>query len=357
MTAPFPLIDISGAPFERGVQYGRQAKERIARSVALYGGRLQRLGLSPARIADLVQVYLPHMQAFGEHYVAEMEGIAKGAGLLLSDIVLVNARTEIVALARKSEQPKDGCTGVIILPSHAATGRLIHAQNWDWLAACADTGIVLRIRRDDGPDILTFTEAGGLARSGLNGAGLAITANYLESNRDYQQQGVPLPLIRRKVLEQSHLALAIEAIVRTPKACSNNMMLSDAKGFAVDFECAPDEVFPIHAENGRLVHANHWQSAVALTKLKDTGLADVPDSLYRDRRVMELLGQNPSVKNVKQALFDDFGTPYAVCRPPITESDGNLGATVAMIVMEPGARVMEVCPMPALDRTFTRYSL
>lgn len=357
MTAPFPLVDISGAPFERGVQYGQQAKQRIAASVALYGGRLRRLGLTPSRIAELVNIYLPHMRAFGDHYVEEMEGMARGAGLTLPDIVLVNARTEIVALARKSEQPKDGCTGVIVLPSHAASGRLIHAQNWDWLAACADTAIVLRIRRDDGPDILTFTEAGGLARSGLNGAGLAITANYLESDRDYQQQGVPLPLIRRKVLEQSHLAPAIEAIVRTPKACSNNMMLSDAKGFAVDFECAPDEVFPIHAKNGRLVHANHWQSAVALTKLKDTGLAEVPDSLYRDRRVIDLLGDNPSVDNVKQALFDDFGTPYAVCRPPIAESDGNLGATVAMIVMEPGERTMEICPMPALGRAFTRYSL
>lgn len=357
MTAPFPLVEISGGPFERGEQYGRQAKDRIEKSVTLYSGRLQRLGLTPARIADLVQIYLPHMRAFGEHYVTEMEGMAKGAGLTLSDIVLVNARTEIVALARKSEQPKDGCTGVVILPSHSATGQLIHAQNWDWLAACAETAIVLRIRRDDGPDILTFTEAGGLARSGFNGAGLAITANYLESDRDYSQQGVPLPLIRRRVLEQTHLALAIEAIVRTPKACSNNMMLSDAKGFAVDFECAPDEVFPIHAENGRLVHANHWQSPVALSKLKDTGLADVPDSLYRDRRVVALLDQRPTANNVKQALFDDFGTPYAVCRPPIAESDGNLGATVAMIVMEPGARTMEICPMPAQGRSFTRYSL
>jgi isopenicillin-N N-acyltransferase-like protein len=251
----------------------------------------------------------------------------------------------------------DGCTGVVILPTHAADGALIHAQNWDWLAACAETGVVLRIRRDDGPDILTFTEAGGLARSGLNAAGLAITANYLESDRDYRQAGVPLPLIRRRVLEQQHLALAIEAIAATPKACSNNMILSDARGFTVDFECAPDEVFPLHAEKGRIVHANHWQSTVALSKLRDTGLASVPDSLYRDRRVMELLPDRPDTEDVKRALFDDFGAPYAVCRPPIDEGDGNLGATVAMIVMVPARGVMEICAMPALSRSFVRYSL
>jgi hypothetical protein len=355
--APFPLIEIAGTPFARGERYGQQARDRILRSVALYRGRLERLGLSAARVSDLIRQTLPEMRRFGAHYVAEMEGIAKGSGLVLDDIVLVNARTEIVALAKRQERPVDGCTGVVILPSHAAHGALIHAQNWDWLAACAETGVVLRIRRDDGPDILTFTEAGGLARSGLNAAGLAITANYLESDRDFRRAGVPLPLIRRRVLEQQHLALAIEAIVATPKACSNNMILSDARGFAVDFECAPDEVFPIHAAKGRIVHANHWQSAVALSKLKDTGLAAVPDSLYRDLRVMELLPDRPDTEDVKRALFDDFGTPYAVCRPPIDEGDGNLGATVAMIVMVPARGVMEICAMPALSRSFTRYSL
>ena len=76
---------------------------------------------------------------------------------------------------------------------------MIHAQNWDWKAECAETAVVLRIRRDDGPDILTFTEAGGLARSSLNAAGVAITANYLESDCDRQEMGVPLVFLRRKV--------------------------------------------------------------------------------------------------------------------------------------------------------------
>ena len=55
----------------------------------------------------------------------------------------------------------DACTGVVALPSATRDGRLIHAQNWDWKAECAETAVVLKIHRDDGPDILTFTEAGG----------------------------------------------------------------------------------------------------------------------------------------------------------------------------------------------------
>ena len=77
-----------------------------------------------------------------------------------------------------------------------ADGVLLHGQNWDWRAECAETGVVLRIRREDGPDILTFTEAGGLARSGLDSAGIGLTANALECDRDYQRgAGVPLPFM------------------------------------------------------------------------------------------------------------------------------------------------------------------
>ena len=254
----------------------------------------------------------------------------------------------------------DGCTGLVALPGATAGKRLIHAQNWDWKAECAETAIVLLVRRDDGPDILTFTEAGGLARSGLNSAGIAITANYLESDRDYRAIGVPLALIRRKALLQQHLALAMQTVYAAPKSASNNMIVSHAGGIAIDFECAPDETFQVHADRGLIVHANHWQSPVALSKLRDTGIQNTPDSLYRDLRVRELLSPNLgalTTGHVKAALFDDFASPWSVCRPPRLNTGNNLSATVAMIVMQPDAGTMDVAMLPALDRRFTRYAL
>jgi isopenicillin-N N-acyltransferase-like protein len=355
--SPFPLIMIDGAPLARGRQYGEEARERIVKSIEIYRRRLASLGLADAR--GLIARFIPEIERFGSHYVEEMRGIAEGAAVPLDDIVLINARTEIVALAQLQERGADGCTGVIVLPERSAEGRLIHAQNWDWLAECADTAIVLRIHRNDGPDILTFTEAGGLARSGFNSAGVAITANYLESDRDYRQSGIPLPLIRRKALEQEHLALAIKAVATTPKACSNNMMLSGLNGFAIDFECEPDECFPLYPDGDLIVHANHWLSPVALGKLKDKGIADVPESFYRDWRVRRLLDAKSKIalEDVKSALFDDFGSPFAVCRPPFDPQSGSLSATVAMIVMEPSSGIMDVAPMPAHNRQFTRYRL
>ena len=362
---PFPLIEVAGPPRERGRQYGRAAADRIRLGVEHYTAQLGATAFPWPAVRELVHRYLPTIEAFEPAYVEEMRGIAEGAGLEFESIVLLNARTEVLKSAQRQqaaavEPERDGCTGVVVLPEASQGGTLIHAQNWDWKVECAETAVVLRILRDDGPDLLTFTEAGGLARSGLNAAGVAITANYLESDRDYRQVGVPLALIRRKVLESEHVALAMRAVYVTSKSAANNMIVSHAGGVAIDFECAPDETFQVLPERGLLVHANHWQSPVALAKLRDTGVANTPDSLYRDLRVHGLLAPQIGAITrdaVKAALLDDFAAPWSVCRPPRRSLGSTVTATVAMIVMEPAAGVLEAAPLPALNRRFTTYRL
>ena len=285
-TAFFPLVEIGGTPRRRGELYGEQARERIGRSVELYAGQLGGLGVDRSGVERLVGTFLPKIREWAPDLVEEMEGIAAGANIDLASVALVNARTEVLQLAHReagiADDDPDGCTGAVLLPEATAEGHVIHGQNWDWKAECAETSVVVKIARDDGPDILTFTEAGGLARCGMNAAGVAITANYLECDRDYRDLGIPLPFIRRRALETQHFAMALRVVAITPKSGSNNMMLSTAEGDAIDLECAPDEAFPVYPQDGMIVHANHWQSGVALTKLRETGLAAVPDSLYRD---------------------------------------------------------------------------
>jgi isopenicillin-N N-acyltransferase like protein len=363
---PFPFVSVSGQPYERGVQYGRAVAGRVRLSASRYGQTLRNVGYSEASQRALIRALEQAIGEFQPAYLEEMHGIAAGADVPFDDIVMINARTEVLAKARAEEtlpadaEDEDGCTGVLVLPSRSSTGQLIHAQNWDWKADCVDTGIVLRVRNEDGPDYLTFVEAGGLARSGLNAAGVSITANYLESDRDFTQMGVPLSLLRRRVLEEPVFSNALRVIATTPKSCSNNLMLGMAEGFGIDFECAPDEAFPIWPGDDQLiVHANHWVNPVARTKLRDTGCENSPDSYYRDWRVRQLLNAAPKVDRnaVKAALFDAFGTPYSVCRPPRPGTRHTMTATVAMIVMQPASGEMDVAPMPALNQIFTRYSL
>ena len=372
MVQPFPLIELEGGARARGFAYGRAAAARIHRGAKHYGEQLARMGFDDAGVEALLERLIPLMEGFDADYVEEMRAIAQGADAPFAAVALLNARTEILQLAKRAaaergaaasgpvDDDPDGCTCVVAMPGSTASGRIVHAQNWDWKAECAETGVVLHIRREEGPDVLTFTEAGGLARSGCNGAGLAVTANYLESDRDYRRLGVPLALIRRKALESAHLAHAVRAVYATPKSASNNIVLSHAGGVALNFECAPDECFLLQPEDGLIVHANHWQSPVALAKLRDTGIATVPDSVYRDIRVRQLLTPKHGrirPDDVREALFDDFETPWSVCRPPRMSLSDNLSATVAMVVIDPLDGVMEIAPLPAANRAFTTYRL
>ena len=360
--SPFPLVDLAGSPRDRGRQHGQAAPDRIKRGIAMYSESLLKNGVDWKQLEQRAEAMVPVVERFDPAYVEEMRGIAEGSGQPFAGIMLMNARTEMVAAARQQHrQVPDGCTAALALPEASADGSVLHGQNWDWRAECAETGVVLRIRRDDGPDILTFTEAGGLARSGLNSAGIGLTANALECDRDYQRgPGVPLPFIRRKVLESAYLAEAVRTIFATPKLGSNHMAVSHSGGEAFGFECAPDETFWIAPDRGLYVHANHWIADAARAKVKDTGLAETPCSIYRDKRVREQLAPKRgklTLEDFRQAFFDDYAAPWSVCRPPRPNNRGNLVATSAMILMRPGEGHLEACPMPALNRRFTRYSL
>ena len=361
------LIEIAGTPHERGRQYGVQARVEIGRGISHYAAQVRDLQLSDADLARVVAAYLPKIEGFEPAYVEEMRGIAAGAEMPFHQIVMLNARTEVLKLALNKglrdqllDVEPDGCTALVVDRAASAQGRLIHAHNWDWKMECAETSIVVRIRNDDKPDILMFAEAGALGRFGLNSVGIAITANYLESERDYREIGVPLALLRRHALEQTHFALALRSAYTTPKSGSNNVVLSHCDGLIFNLECAPDETFLVEPRDGVLVHANHWQSPVALTKLRERGVAAMPDSLYRERRLRALVEPkigSIEVADVKRALLDDWGSPWSICRPPRPSAMSNLSATVVTLVMQPALGLMEVAVLPALDPSFTSFTL
>ena len=117
---------------------------------------------------------------------------------------------------------------------------------------------------------------------------------------------------------------------------------------------------PASRVRGLNVHANHWQSAVALAKLQERGLLSMPDSLYRDRRLRALVAPKIgtlTVDDIKAALLDDWASPWSICRPPRPSAMSNLSATVITLVMQPAMGLMEIAVLPAIDPSFTSYTL
>nr|WP_256731224.1 C45 family peptidase [Sphingomonas sp. dw_22] len=362
------MVEIWGTARERGERYGAETAREIRIGVGHYLEQMKRSGLTETGLAELVEAYLPIIESFDAGHVEEMRAIAAGADVPMAHIVLLNARTELLKMAGNpvlregllAERGADGCTTIIVQPERAAEGALIHAHNWDWKATCAETCVVLRIRGEDGPDILTFTEAGGLARFGFNSAGIAITGNYLECERDYRRIGVPLALLRRKALQQSNYSEAFKAVYATPKSASNNLALSHAaSGIVHDLECAPDETFVVEPANGLLVHANHWLNGIALTKLRETGVPDSPCTFWRQQRAERLLAPQDriGIEDIRRVLLDQMGSPLAICVPPRPSAVTGMSATVASLIMRPEWGEMELAMMPALGGDYVRYTL
>lgn len=359
----FPLFDVAGSPDDVGLSYGRQTGDYIRRSIAIYQKAFARKGVSWDLARRKAREFAPLVERYHGGLMRELVAIAKGAELPLEDVVAINARTELLygqKSAASAETDTDGCTGAIAMPEATANGHAIHGQNWDWRDECADSAIVLRVVPESGPRMLIFVEAGILARCGLNSAGIGITGNFLQTDRDFGLEGVPLPFIRRRILMSEALGQAVRVVFDAPRTFSNNLMISQRDGECVDLEATPDEVFWILPENGLLVHANHFVSSGALAKVHDLGLETNTDSLYRDRRVRAHLAGRPGkldIEDFKEAFADRYGSPRAVCRSPVLGPGGKTSSTVATIIMDTTAGKLWAAKRPYETARFREYSI
>ncbi|MFW6119166.1 MAG: C45 family autoproteolytic acyltransferase/hydrolase [Planctomycetota bacterium] len=347
----------------RGRQCGELAGDRVRACCDLFRGIMAKGGWPWPKVKERAGAFASRIKSYCADYLEELDGIAEAAGVSREALILLNARNELMCERNtKTLNTCDECTSVVCLPATTVDGHLLHAQNWDYRQDCAELCIMLRVVPENGPSLLTFTIAGGLARCGLNSAGIAVTGNGLASDRDHGRTGVPLALIRRRVLESSSYADALTAVTSPAVAASNNMTVSSAEGDgdAINFECAPGEVFWLVPEDGLVVHANHFKSPAARAKLRDVGVAKSPWGLYRDRRVEALL--RPQAGHIDRqavmaALDDRFGSPHAVCRSPIARPDGSVSMTVASLVMDVTAGRMWVRMSPWNNPTTTEYAL
>ncbi len=361
----FPIFELEGSPRDIGLSYGRQAGEYVHKSVAIYRNAFAQKGVSWDTAREKAAEFAPQIGRYNPAFLQELDAIASGAELPLEDLVAINARTELLygqkpAAPKQAETDVDGCTGAIALPEVTASHHMLHGQNWDWRDECTQSAVVLRIQPAEGPKMLIFVEGGILARCGMNSAGIAITGNFLQTNNDYGLEGVPVPLIRRRILMSQSLGEAIRVVFDAPRTFSNNLMLSQKDGEAVNLEATPREVFWIMPDDGLLVHANHFISQGALAKVHDLGLETNTDSLYRDRRVrMHLAGQRGqiTVNDFKKAFADRYGAPRAVCRSPVIGPGGKTSSTVATIVMDTTAGSMFIAKRPYDQPIYREYTM
>jgi isopenicillin-N N-acyltransferase like protein len=153
------------------------------------------------------------------------------------------------------------CTSFAVDSTRCADGNTRVAQNWDWMGYQRQNVIILRVKHDAGsawPDYLTLTEAGILAKIGVNEHGLAIGLNILRANNDREQMGIPVHIFQRLALDCADVN-AVASLAKSLKfAASSNAILGDAGGRVASLEYSPSGVAVIESDQGVVAHTNHF---------------------------------------------------------------------------------------------------
>lgn len=335
----FPVITVTGAAYERGRQYGEQARDLVHQSVEAYSRVFHYYaGWDWLRATSEAEQFLPAIEAFAPFVVAELTGIADGAGLAVEDVLAINVRTEILYAARvRSALAPLAPAECTALGSVASDRHVTAGQNWDWIPFARDTVVVLREVPDDGPGVLTVVEAGLLAKSGVNSSGLAVMTNALACTEDVGDAAVPYHAMLRALLGCHTTVEGLELLESAPRASSANYLLVDDTGAAADIEARPGGAETLHRiepdEQGVLLHTNHFvspdfdsvdyadlvpsTSQARLTRASEVVDGDQPEVSSALATALSDQGDEPADLTILAAvLCDHRNEPASACRHP-----------------------------------------
>jgi isopenicillin-N N-acyltransferase-like protein len=333
MAHEFPLLELEGSARECGMQHGAGAANRVARSIDIYLAAFgKQTTLTLADVRERARGFAGQIEQLDPDILEELRGIAAGAQQLFEDVVAINCRTELLYGDKAGTRPATECTSIVALPEATAERRILIGKNWDWRDACIDSVVTLKIAQRGKPRLALMVEAGMVGRDGFNEHGIAVVGNLLVSHHDKGRAGVPIPILRRRILHATTYYDAIDTLARSPRGASGNYLIAHRDGVAIDFEVTPEEVFAVYPERGLLTHANHFQSPAAQAR----GVAKFysGDSLYRDFRARQLL--EPKIgaitrADIEAALKDHFGLPRSICRHPHQYAYGEPTMTIASV--------------------------
>ena len=272
----FPVLELTGNPFLRGKTHGQFARAQVTGSVRCYAALFASCGIAWTEAQRRAAEFHDIIAGCGGGMMEEIEGIALGSGFSVNEILALNCRTEILPptfLGTEAVNSDDArrkntalglfdlgeCMSVAVAGRRCADGHTRVAQNWDWVGYQRQNVLALRVHRDDPwPSFLTLTEAGILAKIGVNEAGVAVGLNILRATNDRQHVGIPVHIFQHMALD----CVSVDAVVALAKslifAASSNAILGDATGRVCSLEYSPNGAAAMLPDQGVVAHTNHF---------------------------------------------------------------------------------------------------
>lgn len=305
--ATLPVIEVSGKPFDMGKQAGRKCSQRArAYRKTISAGIQHYTGMSWDRAVERAGMYLPYAEDFYPDFVEEIRGHAEGSGIPFEETFALCCHELLSSGGFK------GCTDVVATGEVTAEGNVIAGHNEDWSPSCLSIVVLLRAKPSGKPSFLCTSYAGLVPSTGFNDRGISLTGNALSPNDT--RVGIPKIFPVRKVFEAKRIGEAVSWAMPNERASSYNNICSDRNGEVYSLEGSATDCAWIYAQDGYIVHTNHYTADRMLRFEEDPGAMTC--SRIRHNRAKKLIeGQlgEVTVDSMIDLFNDHVNRPGSIC--------------------------------------------
>jgi isopenicillin-N N-acyltransferase like protein len=358
MTTPevLPFASVRGTWSAMGEQVGQIFAPLIGRHLDAWLGHVVReTGASRDAVVATAQPYARHIQAHAPFLWEELGGMARGSGIPLAELLVLQARAEVLRAKRPAAPPPNleppaECTTFALGGRRAEGGGVFFGQNVDLVPFLEEFGVIVRQQPREAPATLMYMTAGLLGHNGLNEAGVGVCANFVDDPGGWGD-GLPRYLLSRLALREESAEAALAAAMRPPRAASRNLLVADARGNFVDAELLRGQAGLLRGADGLLVHANHLEAPEFQGYETPT-----ENSLRRRERLEALLTGAASpltVADLQRFYRDHANAPHSLCAHPVP---GRNVQTVVSVIGDLGRLELHAAkgaPCRAVYATYT----
>jgi len=307
---------VSGTPFERGVKNGKLSQQLVIDQEKAFTSQIRQMIPSPGYLKFLKYVIgfinrdLP--DHVNEEYKEEIYGISKSASDSFQWIGSNYARLLNYHAAHDVGHALQnlmlvGCTSFGAWDAKTANGSMLIGRNFDfWVGdKFAENKIVAFYKPDKGYRFMFVTWGGftGVV-SGMNEKGLTVTINAARSDIPLGA-ATPVSLVAREVLQYAGNIKEAIAITKKRKMFVSESFLvgSAADHKAIIIEKTPKQLDIYDPEQDNIQCTNHYQSKLFQTQKLNIEQKEKSASVYRYKRLQELMQENYPLTPVKMAAI------------------------------------------------------
>jgi len=239
-----------------GRRLGAAWAPELHAAVASYRTLFEQSGISVGTAHEIARGCAEATDRFAPEVAAEFRGVAVGSGLAPEDVLLLTARTEVLARMTPSME----CSTIVHVPGADAAPRTL--QTWDWHETLSNETLVRRWRTGSGTRVAAFCEFGQPAKIGVNDRGLGVHFNILHHRSDGSRIGVPVHVLSRMILDRAGTLDEAVAIARSVPLAASSVLTVVVRGAAAALEVTPAGVAVLPVRAGEtFAHTNHFLDA------------------------------------------------------------------------------------------------